>query len=85
MIDEEQLSFEDGILLCSHVYQCAIHKTLHGVIEEWDIFQKTHEMLSKLSQEQQEEIVRLVSQKYDNKRLDELLFRFNIENIYATI
>lgn len=85
MIDEQQLTFEDGILLCSHVYQCAIHKTLHGVIEEWDIFQKTHEMLSKLSQEQQEEIVRLVGQKYDNKRLDELLFRFNIENIYATI
>jgi hypothetical protein len=83
--DEDQLTFEDGILLCSHIYQCAIHKTLHGVIEEWDIYQKTHEMLTKLIQEQSNELVQIVGRRYDKKRLDELLFKFNMENVYAII
>lgn len=69
----EDLSFEDGILLCKHVYQNVIDKTLQGVIEQEEIFIKTHEILSKLEKE------------FDHERLDELLYRLNMDNIYTTI
>ena len=87
MIDEEQLTFEDGILLCKHIYQCAIHKTLHGVMEEWEIFQRSHDMLTQLQFQRADEFISNLefSQNLDKKRLDELLFKFNIDNIYATI
>ena len=45
----KNLTFEDGILLCKYIYQSAIEKTLNGVLEQEQIFYKTHEMLSKLS------------------------------------
>ncbi|MCK5458513.1 MAG: hypothetical protein KAI20_01370 [Thermoplasmatales archaeon] len=45
---EELLTFEDGVLICKHIFQCAIHKTLNGVPEEWDIFFKIHEILEKI-------------------------------------
>lgn len=32
------LTFEDGLLLCKHIYQKAIDKTLQGVIEQEQIF-----------------------------------------------
>ena len=81
----EELTFEDGILLCKHIYQCAIHKTLQGVMEEWEIFQKTHEKLQNIEQLQKNGFVMPIEQKFDKRRLDELLFQFNMENIYATI
>ncbi|GAF76604.1 unnamed protein product, partial [marine sediment metagenome] len=46
-MEDENLTFEDGIVFCKHIFQCAVHKTLHGVPEEWDIFYKTHEALEK--------------------------------------
>jgi len=54
-------------------------------MEEWEIFQKTHDMLKKLEIQRAEEILATFENQFDKKRLDELLFKFNIENIYATI
>ena len=86
MLEEKtELTFEDGVLLCKYIYQCAVHKALHGVMEEWEIFQKTHDMLKKLDIQRAEEILTTLENQFDKKRLDELLFKFNIENIYATI
>jgi hypothetical protein len=67
------LTFEDGVMLCKHVFQSAIDKTLNGVIEQEEIFYRAHEMLSKLEN------------NFNKERLDELLYLFNMENIYATI
>lgn len=67
------LTFEDGILLCKHIYQSAIDKTLNGVIEQEQIFYKVHEILSKLDYD------------INNGRLDELLHILNIDNIYEII
>ncbi len=58
---KKQLTFEDGILLCKHIYQSAIEKILNGVIEQEQIFYRTYKMLDKLDI------------KSNNKRLDELL------------
>ena len=69
----DSLTFEDGVLLCKHVYQSAIDKTLQGVFEQEEIFIRAHEMLSKLEHE------------YNHERVDELLCLLNIENVYATI
>ena len=69
----EDLTFEDGVLLCKHIYQSAIEKTLNGVLEQEQIFYKTHDMLKKLEK------------NFDSERLDELLYIFNMENIYAII
>lgn len=70
---KKKLTFEDGVLLCKHIYQSAIEKTLNGVIEQEQIFYRTYLLLEKL------EI------KPNNKRLDELLYILNIENIYSMI
>ena len=85
MFKEEDLTFEDGMLLCKHIYQCAIHKTLQGVIEEWEIFQKTHDLLNKLEAQRMDRILTVTSEQSEKERLDELLFKLNIDNIYATI
>ena len=69
----KELSFEDGIILCKHVYQSAIEKTLQGVMEQEEIFYRAHDMLNKLEH------------KTNNERLDELLHLLNMENMYATI
>ena len=82
---EEKLTFEDGVLLCKHIYQCAIHKTLQGVLEEWEIFQKTHEKLQQIEHNNESALVVPIESKFDKRRLEELLFEFNLENIYATI
>ncbi|MBD3408120.1 MAG: hypothetical protein GF411_18510 [Candidatus Lokiarchaeota archaeon] len=81
----EELTFEDGIMLCKHIYQCAIHKTLQGVMEEWEIFQKTHDMLKEVEQKKQTEYVVPLESRFDKQRLNHVLFRLNLENIYATI
>jgi len=70
---KKQLTFEDGVLLCKHIYQSAIEKILNGVIEQEQIFYKTYKMLEKLDI------------KTNNKRLEELLYILNIENIYSII
>jgi hypothetical protein len=70
---KKQLTFEDGVLLCKFIYQSAIDKILKGVIEQEQIFYKTHNMLNKLDI------------KLNNKRIDELLYILNIENIYSSI
>ena len=69
----EDLTFEDGILLCKHIYQSAIEKTLSGVIEQEQIFYRAHELLNKLEKD------------VNKERLDELMHMLNIENVYATI
>ena len=69
----KQLTFEDGILLCKHIYQSAIDKTLNGVIEQELIFCKAHKILDKLNR------------NFNNERLDELLYILNIDNIYSLI
>jgi len=70
-MNEENLTFEDGILFCKHIFQCAIQKTLNGVPEQWDIFYKTHDTLEKLDR------------NVDNERLYEVLFKLNMEDVYA--
>ncbi|MFW6121465.1 MAG: hypothetical protein ACOC80_11280 [Petrotogales bacterium] len=70
---EEHLTFEDGVILCKHIFQCAIHKTLCGVPEQWDIFYKTHEMLKDLDK------------KCSNERLYEILYELNMKDIYSEI
>lgn len=72
-IDEEQLTFEDGIALCKHVFQCAIHKTLNGVPEEWAIFSKTHQVLEELGY------------ATDLEELQMVLFKLNLDNIYRKV
>ena len=67
----EELTFEDGILLCKHIFQCAIHKTLHGVPEEWDIYYKTHEALEKLNP------------NINTNELDEVLFTLDMDDVYT--
>jgi len=70
---KNELTFQDGILLCKHVYQSAIEKTLKGVIEQDQIFYKTHKVLNKLEN------------KSNIQRLDELLYLLNLENIYSIV
>jgi len=70
---KDDLTFEDGVLLCKHIFQSAIDKTLNGVIEQEQIFCRAYEMLSKLEH------------NFSNERLDELLHMLNMENVYATI
>jgi hypothetical protein len=70
---KKQLTFEDGVLLCKHIYQSAIEKILNGVIEQEQIFYKTYKVFNKLDI------------KLNNKRLEELLYILNVENIYSII
>ena len=70
-MQEEELTFEDGVLFCKYIFQCAIHKTLNGVPEQWMIFFKTHEALEKLDG------------KLDDERLHEVLYKLNMDDIYA--
>lgn len=70
---EEELTFEDGIALCKHIFQCAIHKTLNGVPEEWSIFYKTHQALNDLG---------LAT---DMQNLETVLFKLNLDNLYKKV
>ena len=70
---KDNLTFEDGVLICKHIYQSAIDKTLNGVIEQEQIFYRAHEMLNKLDH------------NFNNERLEELLYLLNMENVYAII
>jgi hypothetical protein len=72
-LDEESLTFEDGIALCKHIFQCAIHKTLNGVPEEWTIFTKTHQMLNELGCDTSME------------KLEAVLFKLNLDNMYRKV
>lgn len=72
-IAEEKLTFEDGVLFCRHLYQCAIHKTLNGVSEEWMIFYKTHAFLNNLGYH------------FDNKDLEKVMFKLNVDDVYRKI
>jgi len=69
----EDLSFEDGIILCKHIYQSAVDKTLNGVIEQEQIFFRAHDALDR------------INMNHKKERLDELLFLLNMENVYTTI
>ena len=60
-------------MLCKHIFQCAIHKTLRGVPEQWAIFYKTHEALEK------------VDKNLNNERLYEVLYKLNMDDIYAQL
>jgi hypothetical protein len=70
---EDELTFEDGILFCKYVFQCAIHKTLNGVPEEWMIYYKTHEMFDGLGYQ------------FNPKDLEKILFRLNLDNLYTKL
>jgi hypothetical protein len=72
-IDEDKLTFEDGILFCKYLFQCAMHKTLNGVPEEWLINYKTHELLNELGY------------RFNHKDLERIMFRLNIDNIYKKL
>ncbi len=72
-MDQDQLSFEDGLLLCKYIFQCAIQKTLNGVPEQWDIFYKTHDLLNKIQSKQK------------NERLFEVLYQLNMEDVYQKL
>jgi hypothetical protein len=72
-LKETTLTFEDGILFCKHVFQCAIHKTLQGTPEEWDIYIKTHGLLQHLEK------------NIDSNRLNDVLFKLNLDDIYPQI
>ena len=72
-MDEEELTFEDGIALCKHIFQCAIHKTLNGVPEEWSILYRTHQMLTE------------IGFTNDNKALQDVLYKMNLDDIYRKI
>jgi len=63
------LTFEDGILICKHIFQIAIDKTLNGVREEEEIFHKAHEMLKR------------INNKFSNERLDDILRILDLNNI----
>ena len=69
----DELTFEDGIILCKYIYQSAIDKILKGVIEQEEIFIRAHQQLKKLEK------------KYSRERLDELLYLLNMQDIYTTI
>ena len=69
----DSLSFEDGIIICKHIYQNAIDKTLNGVIEQEEILIRAHEMLNRINDD------------FNNERLDELLHLLNMENLYTII
>lgn len=69
----DNLTFDDGVLLCKYIYQSAIEKTLNGVFEQEQIFYRAHEMLNK------------IDHTFNNERLDELLYLLNMENIYSII
>ena len=69
----EELTFEDGILICKHIYQSAIQKILNGVIEQDQIFFITHNLLKN------------IDDGFDLERLDELLFYLNMENVCLSI
>jgi hypothetical protein len=43
-------------------------------MEEWEIFSKTHELLNKIEKN-----------GFDHQRLEELLFVFNLENVYRSM
>jgi len=67
----DKLSFEDGVLICKHIYQNAIEKTLQGVFEQEEIFIRAHDEITKIDKD------------FDNKRLDEILYLLNMENIIS--
>jgi len=73
IINEEELTFQDGILVCKYIYQNVIDKTLNGVMEQEEILYKTHELLNK------------VDKGFSHDRLDEILFRLNMENVSSRI
>lgn len=72
-LEEEPLTFEDGVALCKHIFQCAIHKTLNGVPEEWTIFMKTHQVLTDLGYDT------------DVRKLEEVLFKLNLDSLYRKV
>ncbi len=72
-MDEEQLTFEDGIIFCKHLFQCAIHKTMKGVPEEWIIFFKTHSVLSDLGY------------TYTPEALEKVMFKLNLDDLYRKL
>ena len=69
----DDLSFEDGIIIAKYIYQSVIDKTLNGVIEQEEIFYKSHDILKR------------IQNNTDIERLDELLYHFNMENVYKNL
>ena len=73
LIKTHNLSFEDGMLLAKYIYECAIHKSLHNVPEQWHIYYQTHAILKEIIGES------------DPKRLHEILYKLNLQDIYRSL
>jgi len=70
---KNELTFQDGIILCKYIYQSAIDKTLNGIFEQEEIFFKAHRMLEKIIKDK------------DKERLNELLYLLNLDDVYLKI
>ena len=70
---QHDLSFEDGILLAKHIYECAVHKTLRDVPEQWQIYYNAYEILHKILGET------------DPKRIHDILYKLNLSDLYISL
>lgn len=70
---QHELTFEDGILLAKYIYECAVHKTLRNIPEQWQIYYKTYEILHKILGET------------DPKRIHAILYKLNLSDIYSLL
>ena len=69
----QELTFEDGLLLAKHIYECAVHKTLHDVPEQWQIYYKTYVILHKILGET------------DPRRIHDILYKLNLSDFYTSL
>ncbi len=67
------LTFEDGLILAKHIYECAVHKTLHNVPEQWQIYYKTYTILNQLLGET------------NPKRIHDILYKLNLSDFYSNL
>lgn len=73
LVKQHELTFEDGLILAKHIYECVVHKTLRDVPEQWQIFYKTYEILYQLLGET------------DPRRIHDILYKLNLSDIYTTL
>lgn len=67
------LTFEDGLILAKHIYECAVHKTLNNVPEQWQIYYKTYTILNQLLGET------------NPKRIHDILYKLNLSDFYSNL
>ena len=67
------LTFEDGLILAKHIYECAVHKTLRNVPEQWQIYYKTYTIIHQLLGET------------DPRRIHDILYKLNLSDFYSNL